>query len=463
MLSSERVSRQHARVYGDGEGGFWVADLGSRHGTCSTASASTTTRAGSRAATRSRSTARSCASSAGRRPEWRRGQLPITGTQIVRFDGRRLTHRPRPDQRRRARRPERLALPRRGRRQDGADRAARTSARATARGSTASWSQRAPVDRRGRDRHRPLPAHLRRHRASSPRDDRGALRLDAEDVAVAVKDKQILERRPRSSIEPGEFVAIIGESGAGKSTLIKALAGVASADGRAHHGQRRAGLRPPHRHRLRAPGRDRPPLTSRSARRSATRPACGCRRTRRDEEIDARGRPRAGGARARRARRHADRLALGRAAQAHRGRRRAAEPPEPPLPRRADDGPRSRARDEDDGAAARAREQLARRHRRHPRDQEPRASATRSWSWAAAASSPSTARPTQRRRSSAPTTTTASTTALDDRPAVEWRARIRAQVRHDAGAGSGDGRRRPRRRAVRRPARAAHAAAERGC
>ena len=33
MLSSERVSRRHARVYGDGGGGFWVADLGSRHGT----------------------------------------------------------------------------------------------------------------------------------------------------------------------------------------------------------------------------------------------------------------------------------------------------------------------------------------------------------------------------------------------------------------------------------------------
>jgi ABC transport system ATP-binding/permease protein len=57
------------------------------------------------------------------------------------------------------------------------------------------------------------------------RAERGALRLDAEGVAMRVKGKQILA--PTSlTIEPGQLVAIIGESGSGKSTLIKALAGV---------------------------------------------------------------------------------------------------------------------------------------------------------------------------------------------------------------------------------------------
>jgi ABC-type multidrug transport system ATPase subunit len=57
------------------------------------------------------------------------------------------------------------------------------------------------------------------------RDEQDALRLDASEVAVRVKEKRILE--PTSlSIEPGELVAIIGESGAGKTTLLKALAGV---------------------------------------------------------------------------------------------------------------------------------------------------------------------------------------------------------------------------------------------
>ena len=57
------------------------------------------------------------------------------------------------------------------------------------------------------------------------RDDRGALRLDSEDLLIAVKDKTILNRCS-VSIAPGEFVAIIGESGAGKTTLMRALAGV---------------------------------------------------------------------------------------------------------------------------------------------------------------------------------------------------------------------------------------------
>ena len=57
------------------------------------------------------------------------------------------------------------------------------------------------------------------------RDERGALRLDAYDVGVAVREKVILERMSLS-MQPGEFVAVIGESGSGKSTLLRVLAGV---------------------------------------------------------------------------------------------------------------------------------------------------------------------------------------------------------------------------------------------
>jgi ABC-type multidrug transport system ATPase subunit len=54
---------------------------------------------------------------------------------------------------------------------------------------------------------------------------RGGMRLDAEAVSVAVRDLVILQPTTLS-VEPGEFVAVIGESGAGKSTLVKVLCGV---------------------------------------------------------------------------------------------------------------------------------------------------------------------------------------------------------------------------------------------
>ena len=57
------------------------------------------------------------------------------------------------------------------------------------------------------------------------RDDRGALRMDADDLTMAIRGKTILNRAS-VSIQPGELTVVIGESGSGKSTMIKALAGV---------------------------------------------------------------------------------------------------------------------------------------------------------------------------------------------------------------------------------------------
>jgi ABC transport system ATP-binding/permease protein len=57
------------------------------------------------------------------------------------------------------------------------------------------------------------------------RSEQGALRLDAEGVAMRVGEKQILAETTLS-VEPGQLVAFIGESGSGKTTLLKALAGV---------------------------------------------------------------------------------------------------------------------------------------------------------------------------------------------------------------------------------------------
>lgn len=62
------------------------------------------------------------------------------------------------------------------------------------------------------------------------RDDRGAMRLRGEEVSMRIRDKLILNRAS-IAVEPGEFVVIIGESGSGKTTLVKALAGVTDPSG----------------------------------------------------------------------------------------------------------------------------------------------------------------------------------------------------------------------------------------
>src|SRR3954447_433228 len=63
-------------------------------------------------------------------------------------------------------------------------------------------------------------------RAFVRRDDRGALRLDVEDLTIAVKDGKVILKGATLQVEPSELVVIIGESGSGKSTMVKALAGV---------------------------------------------------------------------------------------------------------------------------------------------------------------------------------------------------------------------------------------------
>jgi ABC transport system ATP-binding/permease protein len=58
-----------------------------------------------------------------------------------------------------------------------------------------------------------------------PKDDTGALRLEAESLTVSARGKVLLDR-VSLEVGPGELVAVVGESGAGKSTLLKLLAGV---------------------------------------------------------------------------------------------------------------------------------------------------------------------------------------------------------------------------------------------
>jgi ABC transport system ATP-binding/permease protein len=228
MLSSERASRQHARVYGDGEGGFWVADLGSRHGTSLNGERlhNDTRRLQSGDTISFDGEVVRFISGDGTRLASR--EVPITGTQIVHFDSRRLTI---------GRDPTNdvvLADPNVSRfhaevvAKDGAielmDLGSRNGTRLDG-----ELVQRALVTAGAEIGIGPFGLIFDGASFVS-RDDRGALRLDAEDVFVAARDKQILAETSLA-IQPGEFVAIIGESGSGKSTLIKALAGVARPSG----------------------------------------------------------------------------------------------------------------------------------------------------------------------------------------------------------------------------------------
>lgn len=225
VLADERASRHHARI-SQADGGFEVADLGSRHGTYVN---------GERLVDESRPLEPGDAIGigdqvlrflGGQETQVASRELPVVGVQTVVFDGDRLTIG------RDAGNDVVLADPnvsrfhaevvRDGDSVELFDLGSRNGTRLDGE----------PVNRGRLEAGAEIgigPYRLVFDGASFlARDDHGALRLDATAVAMRAKEKTILE--PTSlSIEPGELVAIIGESGAGKSTLLKALAGVTRA------------------------------------------------------------------------------------------------------------------------------------------------------------------------------------------------------------------------------------------
>jgi ABC-type multidrug transport system ATPase subunit/pSer/pThr/pTyr-binding forkhead associated (FHA) protein len=221
-LSGDLVSRRHARIH-VAEGRCWVSDLGSRNGTNLN---------GERLVGETRALTNGDSVSiggellrilTGEETRTASRQLPIFGTQIVKFTGERLSigrdrsndvvlddpnvSRFHAEVRVDGERIELVDLwSRNGTRVDG-----RLVERATLR--TGSEFGIGPF-RLIFDGSNFLA-----------RDDRGALRLDARGVAVRVDGKQILARTSLA-VEPGELVAVIGESGSGKTTLMRALTGV---------------------------------------------------------------------------------------------------------------------------------------------------------------------------------------------------------------------------------------------
>jgi ABC-type multidrug transport system ATPase subunit len=223
MLSGDRVSRTHARVYVGESGSFWVSDLGSRHGTSLNDELL-------------RNEARPLKS----------GDTISIGAESLRFisgDDTRLASREAPLLDHRAVRLEgdRLTIGRdRGNDLVLADpNVSRFHAEVVRRAGVVEL-----VDLGSRNGTRLDGRPVRRAELPAgteirigpyaltfdgdgllARDEHGALRLDTQELEVEIKKKRILA--PTTiAIEPGDFVVIIGESGAGKSTLIKTLAGV---------------------------------------------------------------------------------------------------------------------------------------------------------------------------------------------------------------------------------------------
>ena len=222
-IATEAVSRHHARIEA-ARGGFWIADLGSRNGTRLN---------GERFSGESRwlsngdsiviggETLRFLAGEETRAAAG--PQQPVKGTQVVQFTGDQLTL-----GRDRANDvvledPNVSRFHAEVRRVDGRvavrDLASRNGTRVN--GALVETAVLEPGSEVGVG-----PYSLIFDGATFvARSEQGALRLDAERVTMKAGDKQILQETTLS-IEPGEFVAFIGESGSGKTTLLKTLAGV---------------------------------------------------------------------------------------------------------------------------------------------------------------------------------------------------------------------------------------------
>src|SRR4051812_18264713 len=62
----------------------------------------------------------------------------------------------------------------------------------------------------------------------NPSEEPGGVRLDIRGLSKRYGEREVL-RNTQLSVEPGQFIAIVGRSGCGKSTLLRLVAGLEEA------------------------------------------------------------------------------------------------------------------------------------------------------------------------------------------------------------------------------------------